>query len=270
MTAAELSTILSEYFTTFVNEPWFGAIVGLVGVLLAVAFFLYHKFAPVGPRIACHFIHSRLIGGTDQILPQDLEMRYKGEKIERLTKTLVMLWNMGNRTVKRDDIVEGDWLRVELDRETRALDAQIVKKTRDVNNLSVVRQPSSSNQIIIDFDYLDPGDGVVIEILHTGTVGPGSMRGTIRGMPKGVLDLSGRLPTKFGLKIIQTFGMIVGLIFIFSVVKEYVTSELEISRIVVISFGLFLGIGMSLLGAFALVWYRRRFPRILAMKDFYQ
>ena len=261
---------MTEYFTTVVNEPWFGAIVGLAGVLLAVAFFLYHKYSPVGPRIACHILHSRLIGGADQMLPQDLEMRFKGEKIERLTRTLVMLWNIGNRTVKHDDIVVSDWLRIDFDHETRALDAHIVKKTRQVNNLSIVRQPNILNQVKIDFDYLDAGDGAVIEILHTGTVGTGSIHGAIQGMPKGILDISGRLPAEFGMKIVYTFVIITGLVLTFAATSEFDTSELTISRIVPISLFLFVSIGMLLGSAFALVRFRRRFPRILAMKDFYQ
>jgi hypothetical protein len=38
------------------------------------------------------------------------------------------------------------------------------------------------------FDYLDRGDGVVFEIIHTGSKEGVSVKGSIRGFPKGVED----------------------------------------------------------------------------------
>ena len=50
----------------------------------------------------------------------------------------------------------------------------------------------------IAFDYLDPGDGAVIEVLHTDSKRFPEISGTIKGVPKGCLDW-GRLRPMSGL-----------------------------------------------------------------------
>ena len=48
--------------------------------------------------------------------------------------------------------------------------------------------PDSRNQVICTFDYLDIGDGGVLEVLHTDEKRYPRVLGTIRGVPKGVLN----------------------------------------------------------------------------------
>ena len=59
--------------------------------------------------------------------------------------------------------------------------------TRQVNQVSI-SSPADSNIAHIFFDYLDPMDGVVLEILYTGRYSTPLVLGSIRGLIQGILN----------------------------------------------------------------------------------
>jgi hypothetical protein len=68
------------------------------------------------------------------------------------------------------------------------LQTRIIASTRLVIKFQVRLQPCVPNSVLCEFDYLDPGDGATIEILHTDEKSYPSILGTIRGMPRGLRD----------------------------------------------------------------------------------
>ena len=93
-------------------------------------------------------------------------------------------------------------MRLQAAADAEILQASLVATSRAVLAADVHHDGSSAR---IGFDYLDPGDGFRIQVLHTGKQGTMSLAGTVRGLPKGVLP--GNPPPSF----IQVFG--VGLLF---------------------------------------------------------
>jgi len=84
--------------------------------------------------------------------------------------------------------VASDPLRVQLEAGTQVLKHTILKETRSVNG---VRAECSSHQphvITVVFDFLDPTDGVTIEVLHSGPRKELRVAGTIKGIPKGITN----------------------------------------------------------------------------------
>jgi hypothetical protein len=62
----------------------------------------------------------------------------------------------------------------------------LAKVTRpQIKFVAAVKQ---ANILQIQFDFLDPGDGAVIELLHTSASRWPSAAGTIRGIPQGPVD----------------------------------------------------------------------------------
>jgi hypothetical protein len=55
-------------------------------------------------------------------------------------------------------------------------------------NRFIADKGDRSNEIISSFEWLDPGDGALVKVLHTGEKGP-RVDGTLRGVPRGVVDL---------------------------------------------------------------------------------
>ena len=95
------------------------------------------------------------------------------------------MWNAGNTTIEGKQIVEVDPLRIQMSPESNVLDVSILRVTREINAF-VAGRGETANEVICSFDWLDPNDGALLKILHTGEREP-RIRGTIRGMPRGFI-----------------------------------------------------------------------------------
>jgi len=77
-------------------------------------------------------------------------------------------------------------LRVELKEGSSLLKVSVLKCSREVSSCSVGRRKDSQRIADIHFDFLDPGDGIAFEILHSGSRRDLDILGTLRGMPSGI------------------------------------------------------------------------------------
>ena len=118
------------------------------------------------------------------------------------------------------------------------------------------------------FDYLNVGDGAVIELLHTDEERYPRVKGTIRGLPKGVLNW-GRFRTYRRPRTIMIYTMIIMGVAIILVglfapnLREPVASADPLPVWVAVLVGLFY-IAFPL---FILRTNRRRFPKSLTIED---
>jgi hypothetical protein len=100
------------------------------------------------------------------------------------------MWNMGNTTLRREQIVTADPLRVVTSEGSQILEVRVLSRTRQVNDFKCsIRVSSAGNETECTFDYLDSGDGALLEIIHTGD-GTVHVTGTLREVPKGVLAIA--------------------------------------------------------------------------------
>lgn len=117
----------------------------------------------------------------------DIEVTFRGQRVPHITKSVVSIWNDGTTTINGTQIVTGDPLRIILGPpESDVLDVKLLRVTREVNRFSVKKEFPS--QVRCDFEWFDPGDGALIEILHSGEREL-SVLGTLKGIPKGVENL---------------------------------------------------------------------------------
>jgi hypothetical protein len=175
-----------EALRAFFSQAWVGILVGvLAGFLIA---FLFYRASRIGPRPSYQLKALRLIAKDERALPEEVEILFKGMSVPQLTKTHVIFWNSGKALLDGKQIVESDPLRLEFDKAARVLRARIAKATRDTNKSEVKINDKSPNEVVCHFDYLDVGDGVVIELLHTAEERYPKVQGTIRGVPKGILN----------------------------------------------------------------------------------
>lgn len=123
---------------------------------------------------------------TFNITSEDnLEIYYKNHQINEIKKTTIVFWNEGRKTINRNDIVEQDKLKFKIKDNSKILSAKIINKSREVNNFNL-NINKDKKKAIVDFDFLDFEDFVVVEILHTST--NCSFEGTIKGVPSGIKD----------------------------------------------------------------------------------
>jgi hypothetical protein len=82
--------------------------------------------------------------------------------------------------------VDSDPIKIALPDGARALDVGLVKISRSAIGLNASID-ESERSILIDFNFLDQGDGGMIEILYKGNdTPPPSVTGSIMGAPKGL------------------------------------------------------------------------------------
>ena len=117
-------------------------------------------------ELSCYKNSYTIVKGGKSLLP-DLELKYKNEPIQELVITKYAIWNSGNEVLQREDIVEIKPLQVSCNGEdTRILDVKILQESDETNQFVVVDMDKQHARI--NFDYVAPKDGIVIQIMHTG------------------------------------------------------------------------------------------------------
>ena len=174
----------------FFNQGWVGSVIGLLGLVVGViGLYLYFK-SRIGPRPAFQMRSLRLIGKEEQQLPRDVQILFNKTEVSRLTLTRVWIWNCGTETIRGSQMVEDDTLRCVFDPDTRILSATVASATRTVNKFAVNQPAVKLNEAHLTFDFLDPNDGARVELLHTSKARYPMVAGTIRGIPKGIKDMT--------------------------------------------------------------------------------
>lgn len=166
-----------------ISKPWLGSIFGVLGLTVAVVFYLRSRRVS---RLAFQHDVITLVGASDAAFPYEVEIRFSGDIVPRVTVERIVLWNDGNTTLGASQIVESDPLRAELKENSSLLKVSVLKCTREVSGCSVGRRKDSQRIADIHFDFLDPGDGIAFEILHSGSHRDLDILGTLRGMPSGI------------------------------------------------------------------------------------
>lgn len=147
------------------NQGWIGALIGLIGIGVAVVLYFRSRRRL---EVAYRFQASNLIGGGKTTLPKEVEIRFSGTPVPRISRCLIIFWNAGTETVRCADSVEHDPVQIVLAENVSILVARVIKETRAVNGCSIAQVPGSEYLVTCSFDFLDAQDGCVFEILHTG------------------------------------------------------------------------------------------------------
>jgi len=257
----------------FLSQGWVGSLIGIVGLLIGIiSIVIAYRVSRIGPRPVFQYRSINLIEKEKQALPSDVEIFFGGKKVSRLTKTYIIFWNSGKSTLYGKDIVDDNPLRFSFGKDAEILRARIPKITKKMNKFEARINPKSPNEVIINFDYLDPNDGAVIEILHTSIQRTPECKGTIRGVPNGILNW-GRLPYNVFLTMLQkAFLSVLSLLCLFFLgIRIFFVGILDHESELVILGLLYLisasSLCLYLIPASPLCIYRRRYPKSLSIED---
>lgn len=171
---------------SYLGLGWVGASISIVSLIAAVV--MYFKTRQRAD-LSWAYRGEHLLGASSEGLPAQITMHYRGKPIPRLTKSLLVFWNSGEKTINDTDIVKADPFRLAVGDDGEILSISLLRPSRDVNEISITRSAIHLNQAFVTFSFLDASDGAVIEILHTSKGRVPELLGTLRGLPKGIKNL---------------------------------------------------------------------------------
>ena len=133
----------------------------ITSILLAIYFYVKSKREkkPVYSLKTSQLINNNL-SSIDK-----LEITYDGNRLENLSLTKFAFWNAGKETIKEEDIVKFDPIKISVSENLTIYDYKIEIQD-EKNNIRIEQKKDSS--LLLAFDYLDKNDGVLFTIYHNG------------------------------------------------------------------------------------------------------
>lgn len=158
-------------------ETWIGAtgaVLGLAGVILAIVFYLKQR------KIKRPLYSRRSVSVFQNLTDQypELEIKYGGSVVTRLTVARLIFWNGGSETIESSDVAEADPIRVSAKDGVEILTVQSSLLDNEANHIKL---QADGNETLIKFDFIDRGEGVVLNVVHTGVEGDVFVVGTVKG-----------------------------------------------------------------------------------------
>ena len=90
-----------------------------------------------------------------------------GAQIDTLTKTSIIFWNSGRKCITKDEILSEGCLKIKFPQGVEIFECRRIKYNEELNKISVC---NNQNEVIVKFEYLKPGNGAIIDILHNGNI----------------------------------------------------------------------------------------------------
>lgn len=170
-------------------------------------------------ELSVYYKSDILIKAGKQRIPK-LDILYDGNEIDDLSSTKLYIWNSGNQVLNNSDIVSSRPPRVVSANNATLLDVQIIRSSDTTNAFSISQKNENAAQF--DFEYIDHGDGILVQILHTGNYSDIEFDCKI----KGGREIKDRSPTRKDKK--QTFT---------DKFLDFVATEFAFAVWIIITFG---------------------------------
>jgi hypothetical protein len=153
-------------------------VVAVFGIIATVYFYLKSR-----KRRRLTYAVSGTVLSTPEIPEfRDLELRYRGEVVPRVAVSDIILWNSGTDTVAGSDVACRSPIRLLVPDGQRVLSCAVVAGTRNEIGARVSVEPEVGFGYVVAFDFLDPGDGMRLKVVHTGGASDAvEVRGTVLG-----------------------------------------------------------------------------------------
>jgi len=169
----------------FLTSSWFVAAIGVLSLVLAGIGIVLTIKSQTRSRVAYQTRSWSLVGQPKEKSYGEVKILFEDQDVPRVSVSQIALWNAGNTTIHSTDLVTTDPLAVCFEAGTRVLGARWLAVTRPVNGCSVFLKRSAIDRATLSFEFLDAGDGLLLELVHTGTNRPPTIKGTIKGIPAG-------------------------------------------------------------------------------------
>ncbi|WP_338867964.1 hypothetical protein WBJ53_16250 [Spirosoma sp. SC4-14] len=174
---------ISDVYNWFNGNPTFN-IVTLLLAIIGIILSFYFYFKSKKNKVPIYIARSVNLVRESIKKIETVEIMYAGSKIENLSLTKIALWNDGRDTISFNDVAHADPIKICIDEEYDILDAEILFQKNPANDFSV-KIDSNRKAILINFDFFDFEEGIVIQLAHTGNSSDDvRLTGTIKSVKK--------------------------------------------------------------------------------------
>lgn len=161
-----------------------GTVIGIIGVLVSflgipIAFVVARRSRQL-PDLRYVIDFDVLLNPDDRVFGRGLYMSIGDHPINSISRSRVAFWNHRGDTIRGQDIVDSDPLRLQFASGDIALQVRTLSMSRLQTKLVATRNPKDGRVVDIGFDFLDAADGFIFEIIHIGPERP-TLSGTVRG-----------------------------------------------------------------------------------------
>ncbi|WP_247152598.1 hypothetical protein [Escherichia coli] len=167
-----------EQISHWLSIPYVGSIIGIIGVAIAIFTIFFSRKCY---KISLHKTTNDLIGLSDSLLPNQVEILYEGETVNKLASSTFVIWNSGNKIITKNSLTTIDPLRIEAINDVKILRHEIIRLNNHTCNIST-HIDENKTSILLSFDFLEKNDGVRIKILHTGNDSDINLVGKVIGV----------------------------------------------------------------------------------------
>lgn len=165
------------------NGPLFSILTFALGILVTYVF--YRKSRRTKEPCWDMRTHNLIAGYSARL--SELEVSFSGKRVENLSISRIAFWNQGTETIHGTEIPPGSPLRI-ITKDARLLDAKILQKKHESCDFKVALL-GDGTAALLTFGYCDNGQGVVLQIVHTGI---GTEDLMLEGILKGSRSLTRR------------------------------------------------------------------------------
>ncbi len=161
------------------NDPyaWTAlAIIAILGIILTFYFALRGRKIR---KISFDKSSYTIVGNINEEL-KDLEIKYDNKIIDSLSITKIAIWNDGNQKLEETDFASSKPLAIEAPYDCKILNSSIIISSEEANSFSI-DMDNEKNMIFINFEYIDPKEGIIVQVLHTGNYENLKLVGKIKG-----------------------------------------------------------------------------------------
>ena len=168
------------------SNPWIPASAGaaFAAAIAIVIYFLSRKVKE--PTYL--FTSDNLVAGLASQY-SGLAVTFAGQTIESVSVTKLAFWNSGRETIERGDVPPDAQLVVPFPTGVNLLDCRVLYSSSPANKFtSTIRQTGDTRSVVVEFDFLDCGQGGIAQVIHDGPViSELDMGGYVKGagLPRG-------------------------------------------------------------------------------------
>lgn len=149
-------------------------------ISIPLAIYFYFKSTDTKKIIYC----TRSIKLIDNI-PNDsrLKLTFKDKEIKRVVLTKIAIWNGGSKSINHTDFSIKKPLKVCFKDPELVMETYLLYKDNYIEQLHLKKIQDGS--VGIEFNYIDPGEGILLQILHEGdTENWSSVKGILKNSNK--------------------------------------------------------------------------------------